>query len=205
MHKLTLLVATHNAGKAREYAHLLSDLPVEVVWLEQVGVDEVAPETGATFAENARLKAQFYAARTNLLTWADDSGLEVDALGGRPGVYSAHYGGEGLSDRERYTALLRELEGIPMERRTARFRCVIAIARPNGETWTAEGAVEGMILTAPRGDHGFGYDPIFWVPSLNATLAELPIEVKNRISHRALAAAQARRIMEQLLSNRTQP
>lgn len=205
MHKLTLLVATHNAGKAREYAHLLSDLPVKVVWLEQVGVDEVAQETGATFAENALLKAQFYAARTNLLTWADDSGLEVDALGGRPGVHSAHYGGEGLSDRERYTALLREMEGIPMDRRTARFRCVVAIARPNGEVWTVEGTIEGIILTAPRGDHGFGYDPIFWVPSLNATLAELPIEVKNRISHRALAAGQARRIMEQLLSNCTQP
>lgn len=203
MHKRTLLIATHNPGKAREYAHLLSDLPVEVVWLRQVGVDEVAPETGATFAQNALLKAQFYAARTNLLTWADDSGLEVDALGGRPGVHSAHYGGEGLSDQERYTLLLNELEGIPMERRTARFRCVVAIACPSGEAWTAEGAVEGVILTTPRGDHGFGYDPIFWVPSFNATLAELPFEVKNRISHRALAAAQARRIMEQLLDDGT--
>lgn len=205
MHKLTLLVATHNPGKAREYAHLLGDLPVEVVRLDQVDVKEVAPETGATFAENALLKARFYAARTNLLTWADDSGLEVDALGGRPGVHSAHYGGEGLSDRERYLLLLRELEGTPMERRTARFRCVVAIARPNGEAWTAEGVIEGVILTAPRGNGGFGYDPIFWAPSLNATLAELPIEVKNRVSHRALAAAQARKIVEQVLGDNAQP
>ncbi|MCS6826953.1 MAG: RdgB/HAM1 family non-canonical purine NTP pyrophosphatase [Caldilinea sp.] len=205
MHELTLLVATHNEGKAREYAHLLGDLPVKIVWLKQVGVKEVAPETGATLVENALLKARFYAAHTNLLTWADDSGLEVDALSGRPGVHSAHYGGEGLTDRERCTLLLRELEGIPMERRTACFRCVVAIARPTGEAWTAEGVVEGVILTAPRGDRGFGYDPIFWAPSLNATLAELPLEVKNRISHRALAAAQARRIVERLLDDSLQP
>ena len=195
-----LLVATHNRGKLREYAALLADLPIEVTWLDAEGIDHEVDETGATFAENALLKARAYAARSGMLTWADDSGLEVDALDGRPGVYSARYGGPGLSDDARYRALLAELEGVPDGARTARFRCVVAIASPDGEFFTTDGTVEGTILHAARGSNGFGYDPIFFVPEYAASMAELPAEVKNRISHRARAAANAKTILARWLA-----
>lgn len=200
-----LLVATHNPGKVREYAQLLADLPLSVTWLDDVGVAEAVEETGTTFTENALLKAQYYAALTGLLTWADDSGLEVDALGGRPGVYSARYGGPGLSDRQRYETLLAALAGVPESQRTARFRCVVALATPDGRTWTTEGAVEGRILTTPRGANGFGYDPIFFVPGYDAAMAELPKAVKNQISHRAIAADHARRLLADLLAEALTP
>lgn len=200
-----LLVATHNPGKAREYAQLLADLPLAVTWLDNVGVTEAVEETGTTFTENALLKARHYAAITGLLTWADDSGLEVAALGGRPGVYSARYGGPGLSDRQRYGVLLDALAGVPETQRAARFRCVVALAHPDGRTWTTEGAVEGRILTAPRGDNGFGYDPVFYVPDYAAAMAELPEVVKNQISHRAIAAAHARRVLAALLAGALAP
>lgn len=187
-----LLVATHNRGKMREYATLLADLPIEVTWLDAEGIATEVDETGTTFAENAILKARAYAAMSGLLTWADDSGLEVDALDGRPGVYSARYGGPGLSDDARYRALLDELAGVPDAKRTARFHCVVAIAQPGGAIVTADGVVEGTILHAARGSNGFGYDPVFFVPEHDASMAELPAEVKNRISHRARAAANAR-------------
>lgn len=199
MSHTTLLVATHNPGKAREYAQLLADLPITVTWLDQVGITTSVDETGATFKENALLKARHYAELSRLLTWADDSGLEVDALGGRPGVLSARYGGESLSDRDRYRALLHELTVVPDAARTARFRCVVAIATPDGEAWTVEGAVEGQILHAPRGDNGFGYDPVFLVPQSAKSMAELPPEIKNQISHRAVATRAARQILERLL------
>ena len=157
-------------------------------------------ETGFTFAENASLKAETYARLTGLWTWADDSGLEVDALGGRPGVYSARYGGPGLSDRDRYLKLLAELRQVPAAQRTARFRCVVAIALPGGPIYCAEGAVEGLIVDQPRGQDGFGYDPVFFVPEHGATMAELLPAVKNRISHRALAAASAARLLSVLLA-----
>ena len=190
-----LLVATHNRGKMREYAALLADLPVEVTWLDAVGIDTEVDETGKTFAENAILKARAYAAMSGLLTWADDSGLEVDALDGRPGVYSARYGGPGLSDDARYRALLAELAGVPDAERTARFHCVVAIAQPDGTVVTADGTVEGTILHEARGNNGFGYDPVFFVTGHNASMAELPAAVKNRISHRARAAANARALL----------
>jgi XTP/dITP diphosphohydrolase len=199
MSRTTLLVATHNAGKAREYAQLLADLPVAITWLDQIGIRESVDETGATFTENALLKARYYAGISKLLTWADDSGLEVDALGGRPGVLSARYGGENLTDQERYMALLRELEGVPDEARTARFRCVIAIAMPDGQAWTTEGVVEGLILRTPRGDNGFGYDPIFLTSQYQKSMAELSPEIKNRISHRAMATREARQKLVRLL------
>lgn len=199
MSRTTLLVATHNAGKAREYAQLLADLPVAITWLDQVGIRESVDETGATFMENALLKARYYAGVSKLLTWADDSGLEVDALGGRPGVLSARYGGENVTDRERYMTLLRDLEGVPDEARTARFRCAIAIATPDGQTWTAEGVVEGLILRAPRGDNGFGYDPIFLTSKYQKSMAELSPELKNQISHRAIATREARQLLARLL------
>ncbi len=195
----TLLVATHNPGKVREYARLLADLPLSITWLDAAGITEAVDETGATFTENALLKARAYAGISGRLTWADDSGLEVDALDGRPGVYSARYGGEGLSDTQRYEALLHELDGVPEPDRTARFRCVVAIAQPDGQAWTAEGVVEGVILNAPRGSNGFGYDPVFYVPDYRASMAELPVAIKNQISHRAIASANARQILAHLL------
>ena len=204
MSQTKLLVATHNPGKARDYAHLLAGLPLAVTWLDEVGVTEAVEETGATFTENALLKARHYAATAGLLTWADDSGLEVDALGGRPGVYSARYGGPDLSDRQRYAAQLRELAAVPEAERSARFRCVVALARPDGSAWLAEGVVEGHILTAPRGDNGFGYDPIFFLADYGASMAELPVQLRNQISHRAIASQNAQRILADLLKQESQ-
>ncbi len=184
----TLLVATHNKGKLREYRELLRDLPVRLVYLDEVGIHEDVPETGSTFEENAVQKATAYARLSGLPTLADDSGLEVDALGGAPGVHSKRYAGPNASDEDRIRKLLAELDGVPPEQRTARFRCVIAVATPEGEVITAHGTVEGVIAEAPRGHHGFGYDPVFYLPDRGCTMAELPPEEKNRISHRARAA-----------------
>lgn len=190
-----LLVATHNQGKVREYRALLADLPLEVTSLDAEGVRFEAEETGQTFAENAIMKARAYAAHTGLLTWADDSGLEVDALGGAPGVLSARYGAPAArSDVERYRLLLERLNGVPDAQRSARFRCVVAIAWPDGRVITADGACEGRIAHAPRGEHGFGYDPIFLVADYGyrQTMAELDPALKNQISHRGRAAVAAR-------------
>ncbi len=202
-----LLVATHNRGKILEYRALLSDLPLAVTWLDEQGIAEDVEETGATFVANASLKAAAYAQLTGLWTWADDSGLEVDALDGRPGVYSARYGGPGLSDADRYRRLLAELAAIAPEQRTARFRCVIALAIPGGPIYTAEAAVEGLIVDEPRGAHGFGYDPVFFIPEQQRTMAELEPALKNRISHRGRAAVEARKIIVSLLdySQRIEP
>jgi len=256
-----LLIATHNRGKLREYRQLLREAPFELISLEDLGINAEVEETGSTFHENARLKGSSYAALSGLLTLADDSGLEVDALGGEPGVRSARYGEEspvtplyergdggissgegrsgGNSDAGRVRLLLRKLEGVPWERRTARFRCVIAIATPAGggslnaaprsetespsppaslkeippnppfikggvggfgpkleeQQWgdltLVVGSVAGMIQYSPLGDEGFGYDPVFYLPSFQLTMAQLPLEAKNRISHRADAARKA--------------
>ncbi|HIC93340.1 MAG TPA: non-canonical purine NTP pyrophosphatase, partial [Anaerolineae bacterium] len=155
-----LLIATNNPGKLREYEELLAGLPLELTSPAREGLSLEVAETGESFAENARLKAVAYARASGLLTLADDSGLEVDALSGRPGVHSARYAGEGADDEERYRLLLEEMRGVPWEKRTARFRCVIAIATPEGEVRTAEGTCEGIIAFEPRGEHGFGYDPV---------------------------------------------
>jgi XTP/dITP diphosphohydrolase len=199
-----LLVATHNQGKIREYMTLLADLPLQVLALREAGIERDVEETGLTFAANARLKAQTYAAWSGLWTWADDSGLEVDALAGRPGVYSARYGGPGLSDRDRYERVLTELRPIPPAQWTARFRCVVALTLPKGQTYTVEDTVEGVITDQPRGEHGFGYDPIFFVPEYGATMAELPADVKNRISHRGKAAVRAKELLLELLARQEQ-
>lgn len=197
-----LLVATHNRGKLREYRELLRDLPVQLTFLDEVGIADDVPETGQSFEENAVLKARAYAQKSGLLTLADDSGLEVDALGGRPGVHSARYAGPTATDADRIRKLLSELQGVPPEQRTARFRCVIAVATPDGEVITAEGTVEGVIATEPRGTHGFGYDPIFYLPELGVTMAQLPPAVKNRISHRARAAQAIKPLLRDLLARR---
>ena len=183
----TLLVATHNRGKVAEFAEMLADLDLAWVGLDDVGIRQDVAETGLPFQENAELKALAYAAQTGLLTLADDSGLEVDALDGQPGVYTARYGGAGLSHQQRYELLLRNLAGVPETARTARFRCVIALARPEEVVGTAVGVCEGRIAFAPAGSGGFGYDPVFFLPDRNLTMAQLPSAVKHQISHRGRA------------------
>lgn len=198
-----LLIATHNQGKVREYRALLADLPLEITYLDAEGVAFEAEETGQTFAENAVMKALTYANHTGLLTWADDSGLEVDALGGAPGVLSARYGAPVAgSDVARYRLLLDRLAGVADPgQRSARFRCVVAIAWPGGPVLTAEGACEGRIALAPLGQHGFGYDPVFLVADGGylQTMAELDPARKNQISHRGQAAAAAKAALAQAL------
>jgi len=194
---MKLLIATHNPGKVREYQELLAALPLELTYPAQEGLDIEVAEAGESFAENARLKAAAYARASSLLTLADDSGLEVDALSGEPGIRSARYAGSGASDEDRYQLLLEKLRGVTWEERTARFRCVIAVATPEGQVRTAEGACEGIIAFEPKGEHGFGYDPVFYFPEYGMTMAELPPETKNRISHRARAAQGAREILEE--------
>ncbi len=194
-----LLIATRNQGKVREYRDLLADLPLEVVSLADVGIDYEVEETGATFEENAMLKARTYARLSGLLTWADDSGLAVDVLGGWPGVHSARHAGPGATDADRIAILLKKLQGVPPEKRTAAFHCVVAIAAPSGEVWTTEGTCAGVILDAPQGAGGFGYDPVFFVPPLGATFAQLTPSQKNAISHRGIAARRAKALLERLL------
>jgi XTP/dITP diphosphohydrolase len=194
-----LLVATRNPGKLREYEQLLAGLPLSLTYLGREGVTHEVQETGETFAENAVHKAREYARISGLLTLADDSGLEVDGLGGEPGVHSSRYAGPGADDEDRYRLLLERMQDIPREGRGARFRCVIAIAEPEGDTYTAEGKCEGTIAFAPRGDYGFGYDPVFYLPEHDRTMAQLPPDVKNRISHRAKAAQEIRPILERIL------
>jgi XTP/dITP diphosphohydrolase len=168
-----------------------------VTSLQDAGIARDVAETGRTFAENAILKATTYAAWSGLWSWADDSGLEVDALEGRPGVYSARYGGAGLNDSDRYHKILNELADQPQQNWTARFQCVVALAKPDGTVQTVTGTVEGLITDQPRGEHGFGYDPIFYLPDYHATMAELAPAVKNQISHRARAAVQAKALLQQ--------
>ena len=197
-----LLVATNNPGKVKEYADLLNGLPVTLTSPAQEGLSLEVDESGVTFAENAILKARAYAAASGLLTLADDSGLEVDALDGAPGVRSARYAGERASDEDRYRLLLRNLAGVPEKERTARFRCVVAVATPEGDVHTAEGRCEGLIGFEPRGRHGFGYDPVFYMPDRGQTMAELPPAVKNQISHRARAVQAALPVLRRLLAEK---
>jgi len=195
---MRLLVATRNAGKLRELQELLRGLPVLCQSLTEMGIDEEIPETGRTFLENAVLKAQGYARLAGLVTLADDSGLEVDALGGAPGVHSARWAGPAASDMDRIQVLLERLRDVPPERRGAQFRCVAAIATPDGRLYTAEGSIRGRIIDEPRGSHGFGYDPVFFIPELGRTMAELAPEVKNRVSHRARALVAIRPALSRL-------
>ena len=195
----TLLVATRNAGKMREYRELLADYPGHLISLDDAGIPDEVEETGDTFLANAHLKAATYAGLSGHLTVSDDSGLEVHALGGAPGVYSARYGGDAChSDADRVDLLLRNLGGISWERRVARFRCFTAIAGPHGIIATVVGSIAGVIQYEPTGEHGFGYDPVFHLPSYAKAMAELPLSDKNRISHRADAARKARKILNAL-------
>jgi len=186
-----LLLATNNQGKARELKILLRELPLALVLPGELGITAGVEETGRSLEENARLKATVLARESRLLALADDSGLEVDFLGGEPGPLSARYAGEGASDKERVEFLLAKLKGVPREKRTARFRCVIAIATPEGEVELCSGECLGLITFEPKGERGFGYDPVFYFPELGKTMAELPLEVKNKVSHRGAAAREA--------------
>lgn len=183
---MKLVLASKNPGKLKEIQEILESLGVEVLLESQVGLDLEVEETGTTFEENAFLKADAVMKASGLPAIADDSGLVVDALDGAPGVYSARFGGK-ESDAARTALLLEKLEGIPAEKRTARFVSAVACCLPDGRTVTAKGSCEGVIAAAPRGQGGFGYDPVFLVPELGKTFAELSAEEKNRISHRGTA------------------
>ncbi|MGE5624869.1 MAG: XTP/dITP diphosphatase [Bacillota bacterium] len=184
-----MILATNNAGKARELNAMLAGLGVEIIAQGTLGIPAVE-ETGRSFAENAVLKARHAAQASGLPAVADDSGLEVDALGGAPGIYSARYAGPKASDRDNLEKLLGELKGLPEARRGARFRCAIAyLAAPGAEPKVFEAAWEGRILESARGHNGFGYDPVFFVPEKGCASAELSPEVKNKLSHRGQAFA----------------
>jgi len=165
-----------------------------------MGIHAAVDESGTSLEENARIKATTMASVSGLLTLADDSGLEVNALGGEPGPMSARYAGEGASDKDRVNYLLAKLKDVPWEKRTARFRCVIAIATPGGYVELCSGECPGIIAFEPRGEEGFGYDPVFYMPQLAQTMAELTLAIKNRISHRGQAARQARVVLERLVT-----
>lgn len=196
---MKILLATKNKNKIIEISNkfmnikdvILSDLR------KYKNVPDV-PETGSTFDENALIKARAISEFTGETALADDSGLVVDALDGRPGILSARYGGEGLNDRDRYMLLLDEMKDVPADSRTARFVCSIVIYLPAGEYFTAKGTCEGIIATEPRGSQGFGYDPVFYLPRYSKTMAEIPLTEKNKISHRAQALTEAALILEQL-------
>ena len=194
-----LLLATRNLGKIREYGELLKGIPFQMVSLAEAGVTEEVPETGDSFSDNACLKARGYASLSGLFTLADDSGLVVDALGGEPGVKSARYGDcLSYSDEDRVQLLLRNLEHVSWEQRMARFQCVIAVTWPSGEVRTVAGTVEGIIQYEAKGANGFGYDPVFHLPHLGVTMAEIPPEEKNRLSHRAQASRKAVALLKEL-------
>ncbi|MDX6383714.1 MAG: XTP/dITP diphosphohydrolase [Blastocatellia bacterium] len=196
---ITLLLATQNKGKLKELRQLLADLPLDLYSLSDFPAMEVVPETGLSFSENASLKAVGYARQTGMLALADDSGLEVEALDGAPGLLSARYAGEGASDTVRTAKLLDELSGIPAERRSARFVSAVAIADHEGEVLNVFiGTCDGRIDFAPSGSGGFGYDPVFLPSGHEQSFGQLKPEIKNQISHRARALLAAREFLRAL-------
>jgi XTP/dITP diphosphohydrolase len=193
-----LLLATSNPGKIGEYRFLLDSPGYKITTLAEEGIVKVVTESGNSYEKNARLKAITYAELSQLIALADDSGLEVDALNGEPGVKSARFAGKAATDAERVNFLLAKLNGVPWEQRTACFKCIIAIATPEGQSKVCYGECPGIIALEAKGENGFGYDPIFFLPELGKTMAELPLEVKNKISHRARASQKARQVLQQL-------
>ncbi len=190
------ILASRNQGKFREFKALLENSGLDLAPLSDWPQVGELSEKGETFLENARQKARAVAARTGLPALADDSGLVVDALGGRPGVFSARYAGEGTSDEAKWQKVLRELKNTPWEERRAAFVCVLVLAWPDGREIAAEGRCEGCIAFEAQGEGGFGYDPIFYLPRFQATMAQLDLAAKNRISHRAEAARRLKGILE---------
>jgi XTP/dITP diphosphohydrolase len=194
-----LLVATRNRGKLRELATLLAGTGIALQGLDDVPSAPAVDETGLTYLANAELKARALARHAHLPALADDSGLEVDALDGAPGIRSARFAGEQASDADNIALLLDRLRGVPPPRRTARFRAVIVVAHPNGSGVFSEGTCEGIIADAPSGGMGFGYDPVFYYPPLQRTFAELAAKAKNRISHRGQACQRLTPLLHALL------
>ncbi len=198
-----VIVATNNKGKFREIQEALKDLPLKLVPLWELPEPIKIVEDGNTYEENALKKAREVAKRTGKLSIADDSGLEVEPLGGAPGIHSAHYAGEGATDRENNRKLLEALRGLPLERRKATFRCFIAAVDPvTGWEKVVQGRCEGLILEEERGNNGFGYDPLFFVPERGKTLAEMSLEEKNSLSHRGRALQTLRDVLKSYLSGR---
>lgn len=194
-----IIFATGNTGKMKEIRNILSDLPVQVLSMREVGIQTDIVEDGKTFAENAVIKARAIMQLTGEVVLADDSGLEIDYLNKEPGIYSARYMGEDTSYRIKNANLIQRLEGVPDEKRTARFVCAIAAAFPDGTVKTTEGTIEGRIGYEEKGENGFGYDPIFYVPEFGCTTAELSEERKNKISHRGRALAEMKEILKDKL------
>jgi XTP/dITP diphosphohydrolase len=192
-----LLVATTSAGKLREWQALLADVPLELVTLRDVGIDFDVEETGATYAANALLKAEAYGTASGLLTLAEDSGLSVTALNGGPGVRSARWEGDDYVHKN--GLLIRLLDGKQGSSRACRYVCVVIVRHPDGRQWRARGEVRGQIALQPAGTGGFGYDPIFYVPRLKQTLAQVAVDEKDRISHRGRAAGRVRAILRELV------
>lgn len=184
---MKILIATKNIGKVKEFQSMFKDFGIEVISLLDIKNSPDVEETGVTFEENAILKAEAICSIMNIPVIADDSGLEVDALEGRPGVYSARYAGSEKSDEANMNKVLNELRGVGQSKRTARFVCALAFARPDIKTFVVRGTCEGEILSEKRGTEGFGYDPIFYLPQLDCSMAELSKDEKNKISHRAVA------------------
>ncbi|MBI4209588.1 MAG: XTP/dITP diphosphatase [Deltaproteobacteria bacterium] len=195
-----LALATRNLHKAQELKRMLEGLPLQILTLQDLPEFSMPPEDKPTFRENALQKAVTTAQQTGKFSLADDSGLEVDVLGGEPGVFSARYAGPQATDPENNEKLLKALEGIASEKRTARFRCALALAKPSGDCEVVEGTCEGVIASEPRGTCGFGYDPLFLIPSLGKTFGELGETVKSQISHRAIAARKLRELLQHLAS-----
>ena len=194
-----LLLASQNPGKLREMKALLKNVPIDLISPVDLGLHLVVKEEGHTYAENAAHKALVYARRSGLVALADDSGLEVEALNGAPGLYSARYAPQrGATDADRRAYLLQQIEGSPRPWR-ARFRCTIAVATPSGEVHYKEGTCQGEIIPKERGQGGFGYDPIFLIPEMGRTMAELTLEEKNRLSHRARAVQAAIPLLSKLI------
>jgi XTP/dITP diphosphohydrolase len=189
------VLASKNEKKLKELQEILSSLGIEVILQSQIGIDVDVEETGSSFEENALLKAGAVWEAANLPAIADDSGFVVDALGGGPGIFSARYGGPDLDDRGRLMLLLQNMRG--QTKRSCRFVCAIACAFPNGDTVTAKGECEGVVAFAPQGEGGFGYDPVFFVPSMKKTMAQISPEEKHQISHRGKALRQLKTELEQ--------
>ncbi|MGI6562377.1 MAG: XTP/dITP diphosphatase [Clostridia bacterium] len=182
-----VIVATKNKGKLREIKRILEDFEFDVISMEEAGIEDTIEETGHTFDENAFIKAMHIHKKTGKTVIADDSGLEVEALSGAPGIYSARYAGEDANDKKNNQKLLEELKDIPKEKRDARFVCAIAVVMEDGQSFIVRGTVEGFIGFEPKGENGFGYDPLFVLPQYEKTMAQLTSEEKNKISHRGKA------------------
>ena len=199
MEKIEVVIATRNAGKLREIKEILAPLGLKILSLRDFSEIPEILEDGQTFEENAVKKAAAVARQSRRVAIADDSGLAVDALQGRPGVFSSRFAGEKATDEDRYRKLLKEMAGVPEGQREAAFICAVAVASPNGKVEVVEGECRGAIALAPKGNHGFGYDPVFYFPESGKTMAELEPEVKNRISHRAQALEKLNQVLPSFL------